>query len=80
MAEKKLTFEQAMERLEAVTAKLERGDTGLEEAMALFEEGTKLSRQCSAMLDKAEQKIIKLTKGPDGKPLETAFDPEVEGP
>ncbi len=66
MAEKKLTFEQAMSRLEELAALLERGETPLEDALALFEEGTKLIRQCSAMLDKAEQKIAKLTQNPDG--------------
>ncbi len=71
MAEKKLTFEQAMERLEEITALLERGDAPLEDALALFEEGTGLMKKCSAMLDKAEQKVVKLsgavqTQGEDG--------------
>ena len=54
------TFEQSMTRLEEIVSLLERGDAPLEEAMTLFEEGAKLSAQCSAMLDKAEQKVSML--------------------
>jgi exodeoxyribonuclease VII small subunit len=61
MADKKLNFEQAMGRLEEIVARMEGKETPLEESLALFEEGTKLAKQCSALLDKAEQKIVKLT-------------------
>lgn len=61
MAEKKLSFEQAMKRLEEIVTALERGEAPLEESLALFEEGSKLLRQCTGMLDKAEQKVTKLT-------------------
>ena len=44
MAEKKLTFEQAMGRLEEIVSLLERGEAPLEEALSLFEEGTALLR------------------------------------
>ena len=42
MAEEKLTFEQAMGRLEEIVKRLERGDAPLEESLSLFEEGTRL--------------------------------------
>lgn len=61
MADKKINFEQAMKRLEEIVTALERGEAPLEESLALFEEGSKLLRQCSIMLDKAEQKVTKLT-------------------
>ena len=48
----------------------------LEEALRLFEEGTALMKKCSAMLDRAEQKIVKLTAGPDGKAEERPLDGE----
>lgn len=70
MAQKKLTFEQAMARLEEITALLERGDAPLDEALTLFEEGTALMKQCSAALDKAEQKVAKLLPGVGGQPEE----------
>lgn len=77
MAEKKLTFEEAMTRLEEIVAKMERGETPLEESLALFEEGTKLLKQCTGLLDKAEQKVGLLTADAQGKPRETPFQGEV---
>ena len=60
MAEKKLTFEHGMERLEEIVSKLERGEAALDESLKLIEEGAKLVAQCTAMLDKAEQKVTLL--------------------
>ncbi len=74
MAAKKLTFEQAMERLEQIVAALEKGDTTLEEAMSLFEEGTGLLKQCGQTLDKAEQQVAKLFPGKDGEPVEEPME------
>ncbi|MEG0754863.1 MAG: exodeoxyribonuclease VII small subunit [Oscillospiraceae bacterium] len=76
MAEKKLSFEDAMVRLEKIVSLLERGEAPLEESLSLFEEGAKLMRQCSGLLDKAEQKVLKLTKGADGAPVMSPFDGE----
>ena len=70
MAEKKLTYEQALARLEEIVALLERGEASLEESLALFEEGAKLTKQCTAMLDQAEQKVAKLTQAGKEVPLE----------
>lgn len=75
MAEKKMTFEQAMARLEEIV-KLEQGEAPLEDALSLFEEGTKLMKKCSAQLDRAEQKVTKLLAGPDGTPVEEPFQGE----
>ena len=61
MAEKKISFEQAMKRLEEIVTALEKGEAPLEESLALFEEGSKLLRQCTGLLDKAEQKVMKMT-------------------
>ena len=71
MAAKKKPFEESMARLEEIVSILERGASTLDESLALFEEGTKLAAACSKQLDQAEQKILKLTKGPDGEPVET---------
>ena len=76
MAEKKLTFEQAAARLEEIVRQLEQGDAPLEESMTLFEEGTALMNICTTMLDRAEQKVRKLTAGPDGAPVEEPMDKE----
>ncbi len=73
-AKKQLTFEQSMARLEEIVTALEKGDAPLEEALALFEEGTGLMKQCSAALDKAEQKVAKLLKGSDSGALEEPME------
>jgi exodeoxyribonuclease VII small subunit len=74
MAEKKMSFEESMTRLDEIVRLLEQGDVPLESALALFEEGTALVGKCGKLLDSAEQKIVKLMKGPDGKPVELRFD------
>ncbi|MBD5151660.1 MAG: exodeoxyribonuclease VII small subunit [Oscillibacter sp.] len=70
------TFEENISRLEEIVSQLERGDAALADSLALFEEGTKLASVCSAMLDEAEQKVVKLQKGPDGEPVELPFNTE----
>lgn len=57
---KRDTFEQLYARLEAHVATLEQGGMSLEEAIAAYEEGMTLARQCQERLDAAELKITKL--------------------
>ncbi len=61
-----LKFEEALARLEAIVAQLERGELSLEDSMAKFEEGMKLNKLCQAKLKEAEQKIEKLIRKEDG--------------
>ena len=68
-----LTFEQAMQRLEEIVSLLEDGKAPLNESMALFEEGTKLSAYLSQLLDTAEQKVTMITVR-DGADTEIPFD------
>lgn len=74
MPELELTFEQALMRLEEITAQMEHGNITLDASLRLFEEGTALIRRCSAELDEAELKIVRLMKGPDGNPIEMEFE------
>ena len=76
MAVKKLSFEQSLRRLDEIVRHLEKGDLPLSESLALYEEGTGLIKQCSIMLDEAEQKVVKLKKGPDREPIELPFEDE----
>ena len=46
----------------------------LSESLNLYEEGTALINACSKMLDEAEQKVVKLKKGPDRAPIELPFE------
>lgn len=70
------SFEEALNRLETILKQMEQGNVSLEDSLKLFEEGTELVRQCSNMLDKAELKVVRLTKGPDDNPIEMEFDHE----
>jgi exodeoxyribonuclease VII small subunit len=54
------TFEKLYARLEGTVDKLEAGGLPLEQAIALYEEGMTLARQCQERLDEAELKITKL--------------------
>jgi len=56
-AGQEIPFEAALARLEALVARLERGDLPLEDALATFEEGVALSRRCAARLEAAERRI-----------------------
>jgi exodeoxyribonuclease VII small subunit len=56
------TFEQRLERLEEIVALLDSGEAPLEELLVLYEEGIALSKECSAFLQSAEQKITTLSK------------------
>ena len=76
MEQEKLSFEAAMQRLDGIVKRLERGDVALEESLSLFEEGSRLLASCNQMLDAAEQKVIMLKKGSDGTPVELPFDTE----
>lgn len=76
MAGKKLSFEQSLSRLDEIVRHLEKGDLPLNDSLSLYEEGTGLIKACSKMLDDAEQKVVKLKKGPDREPIELPFEDE----
>lgn len=76
MEENKLSFEESLKRLEEIVASLEKGDISLGDSMAMFTEGSALVQRCTAMLDEAEQQVVRLKKGPDGAPEELPFDAE----
>ena len=76
MEQPSINFEQAMNRLEEIVRQLERGEAPLDQALALFEEGTGLVKTCNGLLDEAELKVVRLVKGADGTPEEVAFEPE----
>jgi exodeoxyribonuclease VII small subunit len=67
-----LTFEEALRRLDEVVARLESGEVGLEEAVALFERGQRYLAACRERLATAQRRIEELTaedlpaEGPPG--------------
>lgn len=64
--DKELTFEAALARLEQVVADLEGGQLALEQSIARFEEGMKLSQFCAQQLDAIERRIEVLVRKADG--------------
>ncbi len=68
-------FDQVVARLRAVVEKLEAGSLGLEEALAAFEEGVRLSRRGAEILDQAERRVEVLTRGADGSAQVAPFSP-----
>jgi len=77
--QQKLTFEQALGKLEGLVEKIESGQAGLEASIAMYEDGIKLIHQCRTILDAAEKKIQLLAKGPGGQ-LAPAGELDAEPP
>lgn len=69
-------FEKSLERLEAIVEEMEKGDLGLEQMMARFEEGRKLLTLCTARLNEVERKIELLVK--TGDEVDTVPFPEAD--
>ena len=70
----KQSFEKAMAQLEEIVRELESGDLTLDTAMKKFEEGMKLSKYCSRMLDDTEKKIRLLMSDEEGNVIEEPLD------
>ena len=62
----KLTFEQALEQLEKIVDRLERGDVALDESIKIYEQGEALKKHCATLLQAAEDKVEKIRVGADG--------------
>lgn len=66
-----LSFEGALKELEAIVGRLESGDAALDEAIALYERGDQLRRQCAARLDAAQAKIEAIRTDGEGRAVGT---------
>jgi exodeoxyribonuclease VII small subunit len=55
-----LSFEDSYDRLEEVIRRLEEGDLGLDESVALYEEGMRLAEHCGRKLDDAELRVTQI--------------------
>ena len=69
------TFENAMERLEAVVEQMENSKLPLEELIRCYEEGTQLIKVCSERLSAAEQRIEIITRDAAGQPRAADYPP-----
>lgn len=75
MAKSEKDFEELMQNLENITAKLENDKLSLDESVKLFEEGMKISKECNEKLEDAEKRITILLKDND-EMKEENFVPE----
>lgn len=57
----KMTFEQAIQELESIIARVEQGKIGLAESLAEYQRGAALLKRCRGILEVAEQQIEKLS-------------------
>jgi exodeoxyribonuclease VII small subunit len=69
-------FEQALEELEAIVQRLEKGELPLEDSLAAFERGVGLVRLLSDRLAQVEQRVEVLLRSEAGKLL---LRPVVDG-
>ncbi len=58
--EKKLSFEEAMSKLEEIVDRLEEGDVPLEEAIAIYKDGMELSKLCHDKLKNVEEQLAQI--------------------
>lgn len=77
MARKKpsMDFEKALQELETLVERLEKGELPLEESLKQFERGVALTRVCQAALREAEQKVEILTTR-SGRETIKPFEPD----
>ncbi|GGE67309.1 exodeoxyribonuclease 7 small subunit [Streptosporangium jomthongense] len=69
-------FEKSLDELETLVRNLEQGEMSLEQSLAAFERGVKLTRACQQALKSAEQRVEQLVQNDDGT-LEThSFSPD----
>jgi exodeoxyribonuclease VII small subunit len=74
---REINFEQAVQELEGLVERMEKGELALEESLKAFERGVELTRLCQKALDEAEQKVDILTRKEDGlqpQPMEPKTD------
>lgn len=67
------TFEASLRELETIVAKLESGDTPLEDAIQLYERGNALRAQCAERLDAAQARIEAIRLDAEGGATTTPF-------
>ncbi|HYM81217.1 MAG TPA: exodeoxyribonuclease VII small subunit [Candidatus Limnocylindria bacterium] len=71
------SFEQALARLETIVSELEAGSLSLEDSMARYEEGMRLSRTLTLTLDEAEKRIERLVES-EGQPTTEPLELDLE--
>lgn len=63
----KLSFEEAIKELTNIVGKIEQGQIPLQDSLEQYEKGMALIKQCRTILQKAEERIEKITKEEDSQ-------------
>jgi len=71
---KEMNFEEALDELEKIVEKLERGQAPLEESISIYERGAKLKAHCEGKLKDAQLKVEKIVLDGQGKAGTEPFD------
>jgi exodeoxyribonuclease VII small subunit len=71
-------FDQRLERLEGLVAELELGDLGLEAALAKYQQGIELLRQCHTQLATYQKQVQELASEAEGVLRPYAGDPDAK--
>lgn len=70
-------FEKALEELEGLVERMEKGELSLEDSLQAFERGIALTRHCEKALRSAEQKVEILTRE-GGEDRVEPFEPDAD--
>ena len=66
--QKPKSFEEALNQLEGIVEKLEKGEVSLDDAVKAYEQGSELKNECQKRLDEARLKVEQIrTKRGSGK-------------
>lgn len=77
MSDRKITemsFEDALQELEGIVGRLERGDAPLEDSIKIYERGAKLKVHCEGKLKDAQMKVEKIVLDGQGQASTADFD------
>ena len=73
-----MNFEHSLAELESLVSQLESGDLPLDQALARFEQGVRLTRECQGALSAAQHKVQLLLQRGQSVTLED-FEPDAAG-
>lgn len=77
---RKLKFEEAMQRLDAIVEAMESGEIGIEDSIARYEEAMELAAHCRRILEQAELRIKRIQQDAAGQIRTETFEPPSTSP
>lgn len=77
MKKEKVTFEEALNRLEHSVERLEDDSISLDEAITEFETGVGAIKEARALLSDAEGRVVKILEGENGEVIEKLLNIDI---